>query len=87
MPFVPFVIAMQSLLEFDKLGLRPRRDAAAITGVTPHDGSVAAMPALLSDDGVSVSGRVNCGRIPLAVTALAMLMARFTVISALKKML
>jgi hypothetical protein len=45
------------------------------------------MPALLSGDGVSVSGRVNCGRIPLAVTALAMLMARFTVISALKKML
>ena len=86
-PFVPFVIAMQSLLEFDKLGLRPGRGAAAITGVTPHEGCVAAMPALLSGDGVSVSGRVNCGRIPLAVTMCAMLMARFTVISALKKIL
>lgn len=87
MPFVPFIAAMQSLLEFDNVRLRPGRGAPAITGVTPHEGCVAAMPALLSGDGVSVSGGVNCGRIPLAVTMCAMLMARFTVISALKKIL
>ena len=86
-PFVPFVIAMQSLLKFDKRGLRPGRGAAAMIGVTPHEAYVAAMPALLSGGGVSVSGQVNCGRIPLAVTICAMLMAHFTVISVLKKML
>ncbi len=45
------------------------------------------MPALLSRDTLSVSGGVIRTRIPLAVTALAMLMTRFTVIFALKKML
>jgi len=48
---------------------------------------VAAQPGLLSGDALSVLGWVILALIPLAVTALAMLMARFTVISALKKML
>jgi cell division transport system permease protein len=61
--------------------------AAAITIVTLDNGFVAAQPGLLSGDALSVSGWVILALIPLAVTALAMLMARFTVISALKKML
>lgn len=61
--------------------------AAAITLVTLDNGFVAAVPALLSRDALSVSGWVILALIPLAVTALAMLMARITVISALKKML
>lgn len=59
----------------------------AILSVTLDNGFVAAVPALLSRDALSVSGWGIRARIPLAVTALAMLMARITVISALKKML
>jgi hypothetical protein len=87
MPFVPFFETMQSVLEFDRLGLRPSRGAAAITGVTRHEGFAAAVLALLSGVALSGSGWFILGRIPLAVTALAMLMTPFTVISALKKML
>jgi len=56
----------------------------AILSVTCDDGGAAA---LLSRDALSVSGWGIRTRIPLAVTALAMLMTRFTVISALKKIL
>ena len=59
----------------------------AILSVTCDNGMSAAVPALLSRDALSVSGWVILALIPLAVTALAMLMARITVISALKKML
>lgn len=59
----------------------------AIARVTCDDGGATAVPALLSRDTLSVSGGVIRTRIPLAVTALAMLMTRFTVIFALKKML
>lgn len=59
----------------------------AILSVTLDNGFVAAVPALLSRDALSVSGWGIRTRIPLAVTTLAMLMTRFTVISALKKIL
>jgi hypothetical protein len=59
----------------------------AIISVTCDNGCAAAVPALLSRDALSVSGGVICARIPLAVTTLAMLMTRFIVIFALKKML
>ena len=54
-PFVAFVTLMQSVVEFDNVGLR--------------------------------YGRAILALIPLAVMALAMLMARMTVISALKRIL
>jgi len=46
-----------------------------------------AVPVLLARVALSVSGRVIYARIPLAVTTLAMLMTRITVIFALKKIL
>ncbi len=65
---------------FSELGI-------AIARVTFDKGFAAAVPGLLSGVALSVSGWVICTRIPLAVTTLAMLKTRFTVISALKKIL
>lgn len=59
----------------------------AILSVTCDNGLAAAVPALRSGDALSVSGWGTCARIPLAVTTLAMLMTRITVIFALKKIL
>lgn len=61
--------------------------AAAFILVTLGNQFAAAEPSLLSDVAFPVYGWIVLALIPLAVTALAMLMARFTVISALKKML
>lgn len=61
--------------------------AAAIILVTLNNGFVAAQPGLLSGVAFPLSGWIILALIPLAVTALAMLMARLTVISALKKIL
>lgn len=67
---------MQSVVEFDNVGLR-------------HGAGVEALTDLISLAGLAflVYGWIILALIPLAVTALAMLMARFTVISTLKKML
>ncbi len=61
--------------------------AAAFIMVTLGNQFAAAEPSLLSGVAFPLYGWVILALIPLAVTALAMLMARFTVISALKKML
>lgn len=61
--------------------------AAAFVMVTLGQRFAAAEPSLLSGVAFPVYGWAVLACIPLAVTALAMLMARFTVISALKKML
>ncbi|MFN3620167.1 cell division protein FtsX [Sphingorhabdus sp.] len=61
--------------------------AAAAVLVTLNNGFAAAQSGLLSGVAFPVAGWAILAIIPLAVTALAMLMARFTVISALKKML
>ena len=61
--------------------------AAAFVMVTLNDRFVAAEPGLLSGVAFPLYGWAILACIPLAVMALAMLMARFTVISALKKML
>lgn len=61
--------------------------AAAVVLVMLNNGFAAAEPSLLSGVAFPNFGWVVLALIPLAVTALAMLMARFTVISALKKML
>jgi cell division transport system permease protein len=61
--------------------------AAAAVLVTVNNGLAAAEPGFLSGAAFPVSGWAILALIPLAVTALAMLMARVTVISALKKML
>ena len=61
--------------------------AAAVVLVMLNNGFAAAEPSLLSGVAFPNFGWVILALIPLAVTALAMLMARFTVISALKKML
>ena|GEM_PF-1376369 len=92
MPFVPFVAAMQSLLEINKWRLRPSRGAAAITGAMfhnglAHNGFATVLLGLRADFALSVSRWAMRARIPLAVVPLAMLMACVTVISALKKML
>lgn len=92
MPFVPIAAAMQNLLQFNKLGLRPSRGVEAITGVTfykgfAHNGWANALLGLYSSDATSVSGWAVRTRMPLAMTALAILRACVTVISALKKML
>ena len=68
---------MQSVVEFDNVGLR--HGGAGVETLTDLS-SLAGLAFL-------VYGWVVLTLIPLAVTALAMLMARFTVISALKKML
>jgi hypothetical protein len=67
---------MQSVVEFDNVGLRYGAGVEALTDLSSLAGL--AFP---------VYGWIILALIPLAVTALAMLMARFTVISALKKML
>ena len=59
----------------------------AILSVTCDNGLAGAVPVLLARVALSVSGRVIYARIPLAVTTLAMLMTRITVIFALKKIL
>ena len=74
--FVPFLAVMQSVVEFDNVGLRYGAGVEALTDLSSLAGL--AFP---------VYGWIILALIPLAVTALAMLMARFTVISALKKML
>ena len=74
--FVPFLTVMQSVVEFDNVGLRYGAGVEALTDLS----SLAGLAFLLY-------GWIILALIPLAVTALAMLMARFTVISALKKML
>lgn len=61
--------------------------AAAFVMATLSDQLAAAEPSLLAGVAFPVYGWIILALIPLAVTALAMLMARFTVISALKKML
>lgn len=61
--------------------------AAAFVLVVLNNGFAAAEPGLFSGVAFPLSGWIILALIPLAVTALAMLMARFTVISALKKML
>ena len=61
--------------------------AAAFVMVTLTDRIAAAEPGLLSGVAFPLYGWAILACIPLAVMALAMLMARFTVISALKKML
>ena len=61
--------------------------AAAAVLVMLNNGFAAAEPSLLSGVAFPAFGWIILALIPLAVTALAMLMARFTVISALKKML
>ena len=61
--------------------------AAAFVMVALGKRFAAAEPSLLSGVAFPVYGWAVLACIPLAVTALAMLMARFTVISALKKML
>ena len=61
--------------------------AAAFIMATLGDQFAAAEPSLLAGVAFPVYGWIILALIPLAVTALAMLMARFTVISALKKML
>ena len=67
---------MQSVVEFYNMGLRYGVGVEALTDLS----SLAGLAFL-------VYGWIILALIPLAVTALAMLMARFTVISALKKML
>ena len=61
--------------------------AAAFVMVTLTDRIATAEPGLLSGVAFPLYGWAILACIPLAVMALAMLMARFTVISALKKML
>ncbi len=61
--------------------------AAAFLMMALGDQFAAAEPSLLAGLAFPVYGWIILALIPLAVTALAMLMARFTVISALKKML
>ena len=61
--------------------------AAAFVMVTLGDMFAAAEPSLLSGVAFPFYGWAILALIPLAVTALAMLMARLTVISALKKMI
>lgn len=60
---------------------------AAFIMVTLGNQFAAAEPSLLSGVAFPLYGWIILALIPLAVTVLAMLMARFTVISALKKML
>ena len=67
---------MQGVVEFDNVGLRYGAGEEALTDLR----SLACLA-------FPVYGWIILALIPLAVTALAMLMARFTVISALKKML
>ncbi len=67
---------MQSVVEFDNVGLRYGAGEEALTDLRSLAGL--AFP---------VDGWIILALIPLAVTALAMLMTRFTVISALKKTL
>jgi hypothetical protein len=67
---------MRSVVEFYNMGLRDGVGVEALTDLS----SLAGLAFL-------VYGWIILALIPLAVTALAMLMARFTVISALKKML
>ena len=67
---------MQSVVEFYNMGLRYGVGVEALTDLS----SLAGLAFL-------VYGWIIIALIPLAVTALAMLMARFTAISALKKML
>jgi len=74
--FVPFVAVMRSVVEFYNMGLRYGVGVEALTDLS----SLAGLAFL-------VYGWIIVALIPLAVAALAMLMARFTVISALKKML
>ena len=73
---MPFLAVMQSVVEFDNVGLRYGAGEEALTDLRSLAGL--AFP---------VDGWIILALIPLAVTALAMLMTRFTVISALKKML
>lgn len=61
--------------------------AAAFVLMTLGDRFAAVEPSLLAGVAFPIYGWAILAVIPLAVTALAMLMARFTVISALKKML
>jgi hypothetical protein len=74
--FVPFLAVMQSVVEFDNVEMRYGAGVEALTDLSSLAGL--AFP---------VYGWLILALIPLAVTALAMLMAGFTVISALKKML
>ena len=73
---MPFLAVMQSVVEFDNVGLRHGAGVETLTDLS----SLAGLAFL-------VYGWIVLTLIPLAVTALAMLMARFTVISTLKKML
>lgn len=73
---MPFVAVMRSVVEFYNMGLRYGVGVEALTDLS----SLAGLAFL-------VYGWIIVALIPLAVAALAMLMARFTVISALKKML
>jgi len=79
--FVPFVAVMRSVVEFYNMGLRYGVGVEALTDLSSLAGL--AFPGLA----FLVYGWIIVALIPLAVAALAMLMARFTVISALKKML
>lgn len=74
--FVPFLAVMQSVVEFDNVGLRYGAGVEALTDLS-----------LLAGLALLVYGWIILALIPLAVTALAKLMARFKVISAFKKML
>ena len=73
---MPFLTAMQNVMEFDNVVLRYGAGVEALTDLSSLAG--VAFP---------VYGWIILALIPLAVAVFAMLMARFTVISALKKML
>ena len=73
---MPLVAVMQSVVEFYNMGLRYGVGVEALTDLS----SLAGLAFL-------VYGWIIVALIPLAVAALAMLMARFTVISTLKKTL